>query len=138
MGAENEEKEERKRVCEEDKPGHTSGPGCLAQHWHRHICCPKLGGQVACVCVFLYTQVRVCVSACVCLCACVNNRSGQMEQRWYRPVPCRGTHTYKPVEGTHTHTHNTHSHTDACTLIHPLKRYTDFTIACCGKQPNFS
>lgn len=67
-GLENKEKGDRKRVCEEDKPGHTSGPGCLAQHWHCHICCPKLGGQVACVyvCVFVYLRVPVCVCLCVC------------------------------------------------------------------------
>lgn len=63
---------------------------------------PKAGRPggvcVQCVhtCVFVYLHAPACVYVCV------NNRSGQMEQRWYRPVPCRGTHTYKL--DTHSHT----------------------------------
>lgn len=64
--------------------------------------------------------VCVCTCMCVFVYVCVNN-IGQMEQRWYRPVPCRGTHTYKAV----ARTRSTHTRFDSHTPTTPLRRFHD-------------
>lgn len=105
-GLEKEEKGERKefvrRTSQAIHPAlaawHSTGIATsVAQSWEARWCVCVCDCVRVCVCLFL--------RGCACVFACVNNRSGQMEQRWYRPVPCRGTHTYKPFARARAHTH---------------------------------
>lgn len=130
-GLEKEEKGERKefvrRTSQAIHPAlaawHSTGIATsVAQSWEARWCVCVCDCVRVCVCLFL--------RGCACVFACVNNRSGQMEQRRYRPVPCRGTHTYKPFARARTHTltllHSFHN----CLLWQTTQFHSNFTFTC--------